>query len=213
MCLQALDASPALTVTEKMFLDIEKRNQEGQTGGAGGSTTIDALRRTDSIWEKIRSNDTQNIVNFVSEASSDLPKQPEFDVTVCGGTLGIFLATSLQLKGLSVCVIERGRLAGRAQEWNISRSELDALVHLGVLTDEEIEEAVAVNFNPVRMQFKARFLTPIALNMLPVHDIIVLYRWAPQTVAVGFIIKPVKSASWLVGSGASSLHCLHGSIL
>lgn len=114
------------------------------------------MRFTDSIWERIRSNDTSKIPNFVSETASELPEQPEFDVTVCGGTLGIFLATSLQLKGLKVCVVERGPLAGRAQEWNISRSELKALVSLGVLTDEEIEQAIAVEFNPVRMQFKAR---------------------------------------------------------
>ena len=114
------------------------------------------MRFTDSIWERIRSNDTSKIPTFVSETASELPEQPEFDVTVCGGTLGIFLATSLQLKGLKVCVVERGPLAGRAQEWNISRSELKALVSLGVLTDEEIEQAIAVEFNPVRMQFKAR---------------------------------------------------------
>lgn len=112
------------------------------------------LRRTDAIWERVRSNDTQNIPTFVSESSADLPEQPDFDVTVCGGTLGIFLATALQLKGLRVCILERGRLAGRAQEWNISRNELDVLVQLGVLTEAEIEEAIAVEFNPVRMQFK-----------------------------------------------------------
>ena len=43
MLLQALDAPPAMTLTEKMFLDIEKRNQEGQAGGAGGTTTIAGL--------------------------------------------------------------------------------------------------------------------------------------------------------------------------
>jgi hypothetical protein len=189
--MQALDASPALTLTEKMFLDIEKRNKEGQAGGAGGSTTIEGapichafqflhmpvvpaeivctqqqhllalktntssgLRRTDCIWEKVKRHDTQSIPTFVTEISSALPKQPEFDVTICGGTLGIFLATALQLKGLRVCVLERGKLAGRAQEWNISRHELDALLQLRVLTAEEVEAAIAVEFNPVRMQFK-----------------------------------------------------------
>jgi lycopene cyclase CruP len=57
-----------------------------------------------------------------------LPSAPAFDVVVCGGTLGIFMATALQRKGFKVCVVERGPLKGRAQEWNISRKELQELV-------------------------------------------------------------------------------------
>ena len=66
---------------------------------------------------------------FVHTSSDPLPGgAPEFDVVVCGGTLGIFLAASLQLQGLKVAVVERGPLKGRAQEWNISRKELYELV-------------------------------------------------------------------------------------
>lgn len=49
-------------------------------------------------------------------------------MAVCGGTLGIFLACALQQAGLRVAVLERGPLRGRAQEWNISRAELQELV-------------------------------------------------------------------------------------
>ena len=35
-----------------------------------------------------------------------------FDVLVCGGTLGIFIATALSCKGLRVGVVERGILKG-----------------------------------------------------------------------------------------------------
>lgn len=41
--LQALDATETLSLTEKLFLDIQKRNNEGQAGGAGGSTTIEGV--------------------------------------------------------------------------------------------------------------------------------------------------------------------------
>lgn len=51
----------------------------------------------------------------------------DYDVLVCGGTLGIFLACSLQKRGFRVAVVERGVLKGRKQEWNISRTELEAL--------------------------------------------------------------------------------------
>lgn len=55
---------------------------------------------------------------------------PVFDVCVCGGTLGIFLAAALAQKGWKVAVVERGVVAGRRQEWNISRKELDELVEV-----------------------------------------------------------------------------------
>ena len=73
---------------------------------------------------------------------------------VCGGTLGIFIATSLQLKGLRVCVIEGGKLQGREQEWNISMKELMDLVHVGVLTMEDIEQSVITEFPRCRSGFK-----------------------------------------------------------
>lgn len=35
-----------------------------------------------------------------------------FDVVVCGGTLGIFIATALSAKGLRVSIVERNALKG-----------------------------------------------------------------------------------------------------
>lgn len=35
-----------------------------------------------------------------------------FDVIVCGGTLGVFIATALSSKGLRVGIVERGILKG-----------------------------------------------------------------------------------------------------
>ena len=40
------------------------------------------------------------------------------------GTLGIFLAATLARQGKKVAVVERGKLRGRAQEWNISRADM-----------------------------------------------------------------------------------------
>jgi 2-polyprenyl-6-methoxyphenol hydroxylase-like FAD-dependent oxidoreductase len=53
-----------------------------------------------------------------------------YDVVVAGGTLGVFVAVSLAQRGLRVAVLERGKLAGRTQEWNISRKELLELVEV-----------------------------------------------------------------------------------
>ena len=81
-------------------------------------------------------------------------KDPEYDVVVAGGTLGIFLALALQLRGHKVCVVERRRLQGRTQEWNISRKELETLVEEGLLSQEELESTVATEWDFCRIGFK-----------------------------------------------------------
>ena len=43
-----------------------------------------------------------------------------------------------QLKGHSVCVVERRTCEGRAQEWNSSRQELRVLSDLGLLTPAQV---------------------------------------------------------------------------
>ncbi|GFR42284.1 hypothetical protein Agub_g3182, partial [Astrephomene gubernaculifera] len=90
---------------------------------------------------------------FVRESPRPLPDPPEFDVVVCGGTLGVFMAAALAVRGLRVAVVERGPLRGREQEWNISRKELLELEHVGVATREELEACIAIEFNPVRVGF------------------------------------------------------------
>jgi lycopene cyclase CruP len=77
----------------------------------------------------------------------------DWDVAICGGTLGILLATALVQRGWRVVVIERGELRGRSQEWNTSRHELQVLVELELLTEAELEGAIASEFNPNRIAF------------------------------------------------------------
>lgn len=43
----------------------------------------------------------------------------------------------------------------REQEWNISRKELIELVEVGVLTEDDIEQATAMKFNPVSLEFSS----------------------------------------------------------
>lgn len=57
----------------------------------------------------------QVVSNFPGVYSySDLADKEvqKFDVLVCGGTLGIFIATSLSYMGLRVAVVERNVLRG-----------------------------------------------------------------------------------------------------
>ncbi|XP_060167534.1 uncharacterized protein LOC132598589 [Lycium barbarum] len=137
----------------------------GEVGGAGGSYSYSALKRLDQLWSKICSasavvEEPQKVVSSAPGSFKDSDQdgnwEEMFDVIVCGGTLGIFIATALSSKGLRVGVVERNVLKGREQEWNISRKELLELVEVGILTEDDIEEATAASFNPNRCGFEGK---------------------------------------------------------
>ncbi|MBU7586713.1 MAG: FAD-binding oxidoreductase [Nostoc sp. TH1S01] len=112
---------------------------------------LGGLRRTDDILTAIREN-TAQIPTVVQESQADLDKV-DWDVIICGGTLGILIGCALAVRGLRVALIERGILRGREQEWNISRQELEVFVQLNLLTNEELARAIATQYNPARVSF------------------------------------------------------------
>lgn len=54
-------------------------------------------------------------------------------MVVCGGTLGIFIACAMQVRGFRTIIVEKGVVKGRSQDWNISRAELLEFVEVGIL--------------------------------------------------------------------------------
>eukprot|EP00268_Persea_americana_P027018 TRINITY_DN26543_c0_g2_i11.p1 TRINITY_DN26543_c0_g2~~TRINITY_DN26543_c0_g2_i11.p1 ORF type:complete len:591 (+),score=101.73 TRINITY_DN26543_c0_g2_i11:118-1890(+) len=144
---------------------MEKIPTSAEVGGAGGAYSYSALKRVDQQWQSLCSaeRDKQKIPEVVSSfpgSYSQLNLESEaankFDVIVCGGTLGIFIATALSLKGLKVGIVERNLLKGREQEWNISKRELLEFVHVGILEEDDIEQVIAVKFNPNRCGFEGK---------------------------------------------------------
>ena len=109
------------------------------------------LRSADKTWQALR-EDTAPIPLVVKESKEPLGTV-DWDVVICGGTLGILIGAALQRRGWRVALIERGILRGREQEWNISRKELDVFLELGLLEAEELEQAIATEYNPARISF------------------------------------------------------------
>ncbi|MGD1922459.1 MAG: FAD-dependent oxidoreductase, partial [Pleurocapsa sp.] len=109
------------------------------------------LRRADELWLALKEGkiDTPSVVSQSSDCLGDL----NTDIVICGGTLGILLGAALQQLGWRVSLIERGILKGREQEWNISRDELETFIELNLLTPEELENAIATEYNPARVGF------------------------------------------------------------
>ncbi|MEM9903504.1 MAG: FAD-binding oxidoreductase [Cyanobacteria bacterium P01_D01_bin.44] len=112
---------------------------------------LQGLAAADRLWQTYRMGDIP-IPQVVTTAPERLPT-PDFDVVICGGTLGILLGATLAKSGWRVALLERGTLRGRDQEWNISRQELQTFVELGVLSEIELETAIVTEYNPARIRF------------------------------------------------------------
>ncbi len=112
---------------------------------------LGGLRQSDRILTSLRENSAP-VATLVKESQQPLGTV-DFDVIICGGTLGILIGCALAVKGLRVALMERGVLRGREQEWNISRKELDVFVELNLLTEEELATAIATQYNPARVSF------------------------------------------------------------
>ncbi|ACB50523.1 unknown [Crocosphaera subtropica ATCC 51142] len=109
------------------------------------------LQIADSRWQALRNNNLTppTVISESNEVLNDF----DADIIISGGTLGILIAASLQKQGNRVILIEKGKLKGREQEWNISREELQTFVELELLSTQELEQAIATEYNPGRVSF------------------------------------------------------------
>jgi len=112
---------------------------------------LSGLRRTDRVLASIREGNTP-VPTAIAQSDEALEKI-DWDVVICGGTLGILIGSALAQLGWRVALIERGILRGRDQEWNISRQELEVFLELNLLTTAELEQAIATEYNPARVSF------------------------------------------------------------
>lgn len=112
---------------------------------------LTGLRRADDLWQQYRQGSRP--VPAVVSSSPEPLGSTDWDVVICGGTLGVMLAAALARRGWRVALLERGTLRGRDQEWNISQQELQVLVELGLLTAAQLSQAIASQYNPARIQF------------------------------------------------------------
>ncbi|KAK9841815.1 hypothetical protein WJX81_004881 [Elliptochloris bilobata] len=111
------------------------------------------LKLSEAYWTAMRNAPVQRSPPVVRVRHRRLQAALDCDVAVCGGTLGLFIALALQLRGHHVTMVEKRRVEGRSQEWNVSRQDLDVLLDEGLLTPEELESAVATQIDSSRVSF------------------------------------------------------------
>ncbi|NHC33732.1 NAD(P)/FAD-dependent oxidoreductase [Scytonema millei] len=71
------------------------------------------------------------------------PLQPSYDLIYIGGALGVIHAAVMAQLGYRVLLLERLPFGRMNREWNISRTELQSLIDLGLLTPAECESVIA----------------------------------------------------------------------
>jgi hypothetical protein len=121
--------------------------------------TSDAALGNPKCWTKLREQ-------AALASTTSTPIQLDYDIVICGGTLGIFFALALLLRNpkFRICVVESApAIRGRDQEWNISLSELYELVKLGVLKESDLDDIITTEFPACRSGFKVSFLRKISV--------------------------------------------------
>ena len=125
--------------------------------------------------EGVRTPQTPRQVVFMTDDGNTAPSKPAFDLIYVGGALGVVHAAVMAKLGYRVLLIERMPFGRMNREWNISRSEFQSLIDLGLFTAAECDRVIANEYvdgfhkffdanNPP--QAKAKILhTPTVLNV------------------------------------------------
>ena len=203
---------PVMSLTEELMSTLP---DETQTGGAGGASTYKALLQLDSAWENLKNGRVPPTPRLVSDEPSAAVETAEYDVVVCGGNIGILLATALVLKGLRVAVVEAAALRGREQDWNASRKEVEELVEAGVLSRAEVDEVIGIEFNPVRCGFAGGqdVWTTDVLNVGVRPAVLIERARARFEAAGGVVLERSPLASVAIRPGAAVLCTAGGDVL
>lgn len=118
----------------------------------------------------------QVIFSHHEAATSGFPlSSSSYDLIYIGGALGVIHAALMAKLGYKVLLVERLPFGKMNREWNISRSEIQNLVNLGLLTAAEVESIIAREYKDgfnkffdayIPNQLKSPILhTPTVLNI------------------------------------------------
>lgn len=139
-----------------------------------GEADLERLYWWEKRWRDSAKNPQQpQPVIFSSSEENDHPIA--YDLIYIGGALGAIHAAQMAKLGYRVLLVERLPFGRMNREWNISRSEFQSLINLGLFTAEEFEELIFQEYidgfnkffdgnNPPHL--KAKILhTPTVLNI------------------------------------------------
>ncbi len=105
-------------------------------------------------WEKgwregVRNPQEPKQVIYQQEDKSNSTQElssPNYDLIYIGGALGVIHAAVMAKLGYQVLVVERLGFGRMNREWNISRSEFQSLIDLGLFTEAEFTSIIASEY-------------------------------------------------------------------
>jgi lycopene cyclase CruP len=139
------------SITRRLLGD-SNQNDSSVGGGAGAGDGLSMLQMAEKRWEMTRSSPPISLPTpFITKSTAPSPKSLDtFDVAILGSTLGLIYALKLQSMGSRVAVLERGKVKGRVQEWNIGTGEFNSLQSsLGL----DLTSAIGSSFETNRVGF------------------------------------------------------------
>jgi lycopene cyclase CruA len=98
----------------------------------------DSVKNPQQPKPVVFTSDLRNIQN-----SERLKSSPSYDLIYIGGALGVIHAAAMARLGYKVLLLERMPFGKMHREWNISRSEFQHVIDLGLFTPEEFESLIA----------------------------------------------------------------------
>jgi lycopene cyclase CruA len=121
-----------------------------------GDAELRRLYELNTTWRHLSASRrpvTDVVVELTSQPSPPLPSQEgesgalhlqaTFDIIYAGGGLNLLNAAVMTLRyGMRVLVMDRFTVGAVHREWNISRRELQELLHIGLLTPLELESII-----------------------------------------------------------------------
>eukprot|EP00890_Picochlorum_soloecismus_P001882 jgi/Picsp_1/2695/NSC_00925-R1_fad dependent oxidoreductase len=160
-----------VAVSHRISHELERIMNSEDLERPEGFDAKQMMNVSEAFWKAMKEKNGTKAVKRVVEivdGENENEGPVDFDVIVVGGTLGIFAALSLQLKGKSTCVVEKRKVHGRTQEWNISRQDFESLVRLGMLSSSDLESCIVSEWDKGRICFhgsKEEFWVEDILNL------------------------------------------------
>jgi len=130
-------------------------------------------RWRDTVQQGFQTTDKVNPIVYSAPPTPN--PDSTWDIVIVGGALGALTAAMMACLGYSVALVERIKFGRMNREWNISRSELQTLVEVGLLTPDELESVISREYQDNFNQFfsgnnppaarSAILYTPTVLNI------------------------------------------------
>ena len=108
-----------------------------------GEEHLRRLQDLNNTWQQMLLSGRQYVEVVTHEARPSLPAVDTFDIIYAGGGLNLLNAAVMTLRyGLRVLVFDRFTVGAVHREWNISRTEIQELLDVGLLTPDELETVI-----------------------------------------------------------------------